>query len=128
MPEPPKETGMVTRGYLFAEAVNTLLYEVGDNNMLGMNANIYGPIFEETIDTLTRDQKDMHADTVWITTVLRLYDDLKEKKEKLPSDYFVQETIRLRHLNEIAEYFRSHPQTRDQFFKIEILQDLPKQE
>ena len=127
MLEPPKETGSVTRGYLFAEAVNTLL-DVEGGNMLRMNTNIYGPIFEETIEELNRDKKDMHADTVWATTALRLYDDLKAKIENFPSDYFVQESIRLRHLNEIAEYLQSHPQTRDQFYKIEVLQELPKQE
>lgn len=128
MGEPPKETGTtVTRGHLFTQKVNDLLRAQPDNEeyLLAMNEEIYGPIFDKTIEELHRTGKDMHAHTIFTATVLRLYDELKAKKEKYPSQYFVEENTTLEHISEISGNLLKHPEAKNGFVKIEALKHLP---
>ena len=130
MPEPQKEkeAPTITRGYLFTEKVNQLFEAQNDDNMLGLNANIIGPIFNETIEQLHREGKDLHAQTIWLTTCLRLHDELKAKEEKWPSQYFVKETVTIQALVEISNYLSKHPETLKAFYEIEALKHFPKQD
>ena len=119
MSNPKEEIGPITPGRLFVESINSLLREQNDSNYLTMNPDSMGPIFNQTIEELHRDRKDLHAQRVFLTTILRLYDDLNAKKAKFSEGYYVIDEVRIELLGDISRYFKNHPDAREKFRAIE---------
>jgi hypothetical protein len=119
MSNPKEEIGPITPGRLFVESINSLLVEQNDHNCLSMNPDSMAPIFDQTIEELRCDGKDLHAQTVFLTTILRLSDDLKAKKARFSGDYYILEGVRIELLGDISRYFKDHPDAREKFRLIE---------
>ncbi|QQG47567.1 MAG: hypothetical protein HY044_00545 [Candidatus Woesebacteria bacterium] len=105
----------------FVARLNAFLADTDEEGAsLQINPESYVPTFTGTIERMLAEGKSTGFHTVILTTSLELYDDLKAKKERWPSQYFVEESVHLSVLGEISQYMLDHSDVKARYLQLDL--------